>query len=218
MFRRLSFLTFFIVIATCARAQYYELANQLTNLISPALSGSATYRGYVDLTGTAGIGTNRANFVGISTSQGFQYAPWFFMGAGIGIDVAMARGDDAVYETSGYYGSCTTKTQAMLPVFSDFRFNIGSAKSSSFFIDLKIGAAWFLGSKYLEMTDFTMGHGAQFFLRPTVGLRIPVNAANTKQAFNIGVSYQLLTSNNNYRRNGASGTLSAFGATIGFEW
>lgn len=218
MFRRLSFIVAFIVAATCARAQYYELANQLTNLISPALSGSATYRGYVDLTGTAGIGVNRANFVGISTSQGFQYAPWFFMGAGLGIDVAMSRGDDAVYETPGYYGSRTTRTQAVLPVFSDFRFNIGSSKTTSFFADVKIGAAWFLGGKYLEMTDFTMGHGAQFFLRPTIGLRIPVNSANPKQAFSIGVSYQLLTSNNNYCRNGASGTLNAFGATIGFEW
>ena len=63
-----------------------------------------------------------------------------------------------------------------------------------------------------------MGHGAQFFLRPTIGLRIPVSSANQKQAVNIGVTYQLLTSNNNYRRNGASGTLNAFGATIGFEW
>ena len=198
MLRRLSFLTAFIVAAVCAHAQYYELANQLTNLISPALSGSASYRGYVDLTGTAGFGDNRANFVGISTSQGFQYAPWFFMGAGLGIDVAMARGEDGVYDTPG--------------------FNIGAQKTASFFIDLKIGAAWFLGGKYLEMTDFTMGHGAQFFLRPTIGLRIPVSSANQKQAVNIGVTYQLLTSNNNYRRNGASGTLNAFGATIGFEW
>ena len=218
MLRRLSFLTAFIVAAVCAHAQYYELANQLTNLISPALSGSASYRGYVDLTGTAGFGDNRANFVGISTSQGFQYAPCFFMGAGLGIDVAMARGEDAVYDTPGYYGGNTTRTQAMLPVFSDFRFNIGAQKTASFFIDLKIGAAWFLGGKYLEMTDFTMGHGAQFFLRPTIGLRIPVSSANQKQAVNIGVTYQLLTSNNNYRRNGASGTLNAFGATIGFEW
>ncbi|MDE6717095.1 MAG: hypothetical protein K2J70_02790, partial [Muribaculaceae bacterium] len=69
-----------------AEAQYYELVNQLPNLLSPALSGSMNYKGYVDVTGTLGVGNDRANFVGISTSQGFQYSTWFFMGAGIGVD------------------------------------------------------------------------------------------------------------------------------------
>ena len=63
-----------------------------------------------------------------------------------------------------------------------------------------------------------MGHGAQFFFRPAIGVRIPVSASNPKQAFNIGITYQLLTSNNIYRPYGSSGTLSSFGATIGFEW
>lgn len=114
MFRRLSFIAVILLSAICGKAQYYELANQLTNLISPALSGSASYQGYVDLSGTAGIGDNRANFVGISTTQGFRYTPWFFMGAGLGIDVAMARGDKALYDDYGYQAYNTTKTQAML--------------------------------------------------------------------------------------------------------
>ena len=68
---------------SAASAQYYEIANQLPSLISPALSGSLRYKGFVDLSGTAGLGDNRANFAGISTTQGFQYADWFFMGAGL---------------------------------------------------------------------------------------------------------------------------------------
>lgn len=63
-----------------SRAQYYEITNQLTNLISPALSGSFNYKGYVEASGLAGVGHNRANFIGISTTQGFRYASWFYMG------------------------------------------------------------------------------------------------------------------------------------------
>ena len=65
--------------STAASAQYYQMANQLTNLISPALSGSFNYKGYVDFSGIAGLGTARANFFGISTVQGFKYADWFFI-------------------------------------------------------------------------------------------------------------------------------------------
>lgn len=60
-----------ICLALPVRAQYYELANQLPSLISPALSGSMNYRGFVQVHGLAGLGDARANFVGISTSQGF---------------------------------------------------------------------------------------------------------------------------------------------------
>ena len=142
------------------------------------------------------------------------------MGAGLGIDVAMARGENSSFaHQSSYYGGYnTTRTQVMLPVFSDFRFNIGPETAASCYIDLKVGAAWFLGDKYLELADFNMGHGAQFFFRPAIGVIIPVSASNPKQAFNIGITYQLLTSNNIYRPYGSSGTLSSFGATIGFEW
>ena len=124
--------------ATTASAQYYQLANQLTNLISPALSGSMSYRGYVEATGTAGVGHSRANFAGISTSQGFRYSSWFFMGAGLGIDVAMARGENSSFaHQSSYYGGYnTTRTQVMLPVFSDFRFNIGPETAASCYIGI----------------------------------------------------------------------------------
>ena len=33
---------------TFASAQYYELANQIPQLISPALSGNFNYKGFVD--------------------------------------------------------------------------------------------------------------------------------------------------------------------------
>ncbi len=203
-----------------AKAQYYEIATQIPSLLSPALSGSMAYTGFVELSGIGGVGTDRANFIGLSTTQGFQYSSWFFMGAGMGIDVAMARNNDD--RTAGdaprqYYGDNAT-TMAMLPIFSDFRFNVGTGGGTSMFIDAKIGAAWFLGNDYLQLHDRTMGHGAQFFLQPAVGVRIPISSANPRQAINIGVTYRLLTSDNNYSWYDTAATLNGLGASISFEW
>lgn len=214
------------VVAGClsSRAQYYQIANQLPQMLSPALSGSMNYKGYVEASGLAGFGNNRANFLGISTSQGFRYADWFFMGVGMGIDVAMAHQEDGPLYDNGnnypnYYGGSTSKTKAMIPVFTDFRFNIGGMSSPSFFIDLKVGAAWLIGDSYLEFEDAYMTTGTQFYLRPSLGIRIPVDRTNTSRAFNIGVTYQLLTSNNSYYwYNNNSVLLNNFGVTLGYEW
>ena len=196
-----------------ANAQYYEIANTLPSLIRPALSGSLSYKGFVEVTGLGGVGENRANFVELSTSQGFQYTSWFYMGAGLGIDVAMARNNPA--QPRDRY----VNTMAMLPVFTDFRFNIPLSASSSFFIDAKFGAAWFLGHNYLNLYSGTISHSAQFYLQPTIGIRVPVNSSNSRQAVNFGVTYRLLTSNNNYYNwSNDAVSLNNFGASISFEW
>lgn len=206
--------------ATAAKAQYYEIANQIPNLISPALSGSMAYKGFVELTGIGGVGTDRANFIGLSTSQGFQYSSWFFMGAGMGIDIAMSRNntDWAAGDNPRNFNGGTATTMAMLPIFSDFRFNIGTGTNALVYIDAKIGAAWFLGNDYLQLHDRSMGHGAQFFLQPSIGVRIPVNSAKPGQAVNIGVTYRLLTSDNSYSWYDNTATLNGFGASVSFEW
>ena len=207
--------------AVPARAQYYEIANQLSGLISPALSGSMQYRGFVEASGLAGMGKNRANFLGVSTSQGFQYSSWFFMGVGMGIDVAMANQDDRYGEWTPdewNYGG-TAKTKCMIPVFTDFRFRIGNDTSVSAYIDLKLGAAWLLGDDDLMMKTAYMSNETQFYFRPSIGVRIPINSQNPKQAINVGLTYQLLTSNNNYTYwHDNSVTLNNLGLTVGFEW
>lgn len=210
-----------LMVSVPARAQYYEIANQIPSLLSPALSGGLNYKGYVDFSGTAGIGDNRANFIGISTSQGFRYTSWFFMGVGLGVDVAMSQGHDllgteAPQDPYDYYE--TTKTKVMIPVFTDFRFNLGNESSVSAFIDLKVGAAWLLGSSYLRMENAYLSNETQFYLKPTIGVRIPVNTKNSRQAFNVGISYQLLTSNHNYYWKSGSVTMNNVGVTIGYEW
>ena len=224
--RRFSLLIAAVVALICspvANAQYYEIANQLPKLISPALSGSLNYKGYVEFSGLDGLGGNRANFLEISTTQGFKYASWFFMGVGVGVDVVMAQDPDGQAglpdeDLPDYYGHGYSKTKAMIPVFSDFRFMIGPESGTSFFIDLKLGAAWLMGSSYLRMNRGCLTNQTQFYFKPSLGIRIPVSSQNPRQAVNIGVTYQLLTSNNNYNWYDRSLTLNSIGATIGFEW
>lgn len=207
-----------VLLATAfgARAQYYEIANQVQNLLSTALSGSFRYKGYVGMSALAGMGDRRANFVGVSTTQGFRYASWFFMGAGIGVDVAMSRNTSYLLpQEDYYYGTHTTK--AMIPVFSDFRFIIGGERTAAF-IDIKAGATWLVGNGELLLDNATMGHGAQFYLRPSIGVRIPVLAGDNRKAINIGITYQLITSDNFYNYYGNSASLNSLGATISYEW
>lgn len=211
-----------------AHAQFYEIATQLPNLISPALSGGVNYKGFVELTGTAGVGENRANFIGLSTSQGFKYSSWFYMGAGVGIDAVMAQNTDvgyieprspyynSYYQSDAYYNTSTTRV--MVPVFTDFRFDLGNQSTISAFIDLKVGAAWIMGSKSLRLRDGYVSNGTQFYLRPTIGIRIPVSERTTRNAFSIGLSYQLLTSDNNYYWNSGSASLNNIGVTLSYEW
>ena len=201
-----------------SHAQYYEIASQLTNLVSPALSGSGSYRGYVELAGLPGFGTNRANFVELSTTQGFRYNSWFFMGAGLGVDIARSSFGDVLADNGqpSYYR--TTQTKCMIPVFSDFRFFIGPETGISAYIDLKFGAAWFVGSSYLAMTEGYMTNGTQFYMKPSVGVRIPVSKNDNKHAFNLGLTYQLLTSNNSWRYGNNNITLNNIGITLAYEW
>ena len=214
-----------LLVAPKASAQYYEIVNQLPNLLSPALSGSMNYKGYVDATATFGVGNDRANFVGISTSQGFQYSSWFFMGAGLGVDIAMSSlSESPVYSPDGFYSwnPRMSQTRVMIPVFSDFRFNIGSSNSSSpsVFIDIKAGATWLIGNRYLQLNSGALSNSAQFLLRPSIGVRVPTNRKNPKNALNFGVTYQLITADNSWGYWGGkySPTLNSIGVTAGYEW
>lgn len=199
-----------------ASAQYWEAANQLTNLISPALSGSGAYKGSVELMGVAGIGDNKLNQVEIATSQGYQYNSWFYMGAGLGVGVVHS-GNDPWAASDRYYPK---RTGVMIPVFSDFRFTIpmGGDGGSAMFVDLRLGASWLCGDKALALGNDVMTTSTNFYFRPAIGARFPINGKNSKQAVNIGLAYLLLTANNGYWYNYQTPTLSALGATVSFEW
>lgn len=220
--------------APVARAQYWQAANQLANVISPILSGSGAYKGSIEVTGLAGFGDNKLNHVEISTSQGYQYNSWFYMGAGLGVDIVRSSYETVDYNAgfdpydpahglprpgSPRYGQ--KRTGVMIPVFTDFRFTIptGNAPSSpSVFIDLRLGASWLVGNSYIQTQYSWLRTNTQFYLRPAIGVRIPTSSANPKQAVNIGVAYQLLTSNNPFDWGYDTPTFSSIGATVSFEW
>lgn len=215
--------------AISASAQYYEIANQLPQLIRPALSGSFNYKGFVDVSYMRGIGDCKADFLDVSTSQGFRYADWFYMGVGIGADVLFSSTDDN-WGDGWEHGSpdiehSSTTTAVMLPLFTDFRFTLGgkstmpdgSTRSSvGFFIDLRVGCSFLCSDDWIRINNGYLTNQQYFYLRPSVGLRIPVGTSG-KQAFDIGLCYKLLTSNY-WASSKESATLSSLGLTVAFEW
>lgn len=213
--------------AGVAQAQYYQMANQLQQLITPALSRSLNYKGFVDASYLKGVGNRNADYLEVTTTQGFKYADWFFMGVGAGVEVVFSNPKtqftdwgnpmpgmdfDGIDPHKGH-----TKTGWVIPLFTDFRFNIGKPSDVGFFIDLRLGCSFLLSDKYLEIGDGYMTNTECFYLRPSLGMRIPVSNVNPRQAVNIGVSYQLTTSDYWYYHS-SSTTLNAIGVNIGFEW
>ncbi|MDE7497023.1 MAG: hypothetical protein K2M67_09265, partial [Muribaculaceae bacterium] len=204
-----------------AAAQYYELANQLANVVQPALSGSFKYKGYAGASYVKNLGDFNADYIELSTSQGFQYATWFYMGAGLGFDLLNSHPNDDWGNgwdtpTPGSYHRSVT-TAVMMPLFTDFRFNIGSPQATNFFIDLRIGCSFLLTDSWVKINNGYLTDSEYFYLKPTIGVRIPVNPNNSKQALNLGISYQLLTSNY-WRSYESNGSLSGLGVGVSYEW
>ncbi len=202
--------------AITAHAQYFQLANQATSMITTALQGGMNYRGTVDVSYINGLGNKQANFIEISTTQGFKYNDWFFMGLGAGIDFMHTTTNQNPYRPDTHE---FTRNAAMVPLYTDFRVNIGDQKSTSMFLDLRLGAAFYISGDYILVGDGYINTSESFYLKPTLGVRIPVSSTNPKYAVNVGVSYQLLT--NSYWYNPGqryNTTLNGLGATVGFEW
>lgn len=202
------FIALFSVFAISANAQFYEIGNQLQQMLSPALSGSFNYKGYVEASYLRGLGDDRFDVIDITTTQGFKYSSWFFMGAGAGVDIILPSLD---YDHN-------VDPIIMIPLYADFRFLIGSQDKVGVNIDLRLGAAFNFSD------DFPTNNGYIYedeclYLRPSLGIRIPVNKKNSKQAITFGFSYQLLMSEY-YGHHGWDETkcFNNMGATIGFEW
>lgn len=198
-----------------ASAQYTNIVNQAANLLQTAVMGGMRYKGFVDASYTAGFGNLQADFVGISTVQGVQYANWFFMGAGLGVDLVYSKSENNI--DSWLNGKKTTTSGVMIPIFTDFRFNIGGNTSTSFFFDVKAGGSFLIGKSSLAIENGYINGSEYFLLKPSLGLRIPVSK-NGKRAMNIGITYQLLTCNYAWYNNRDSGTLNSLGGTVSYEW
>ncbi|MCM1005265.1 MAG: hypothetical protein NC402_03095 [Prevotella sp.] len=209
-----------------AKAQYYQAINQATNMLQTAIQGGFNYRGMIDASYTTGIGTNGCSSLEFSTTQGFKYANWFFMGVGAGVNVAFAgEGDDNHTYNPGGWGNGydpyrrVKDTGVIMPLFTDFRFYIGNEQDVNLFIGMKVGASFLIGKNYLRTPDGYLDNNEGFYFKPTIGVRVPLSSDNPKYAVNFGVSYQLIT--NSYWNWGgyySNTTVNSLGATIGFEW
>lgn len=214
-----------ILLALCAfpfsgSAQIYEAINTLQSVLAPALSGSGRYKGYVEAGYSHTLAHYNGDFVEISTSQGYQYNNWFYMGAGLGVDVLFSHknsgwGENIITPPPG--NRKVTTTAPMMPLFADFRFLIGNSSNISFFLDLKVGCSFLLTNRNVAIGDGYLTNREYFFLDPSIGLRIPCNKKNPKQGVDVGVKYKLLTSNYWYNYNNNI-TLQSIGAYIAFEW
>lgn len=207
--------------ALTANAQYYQIANQLPQMIQPALSGSASYKGFVEASYVQGVGNNKADFLEFTTTQGFTYGSWFFMGVGAGVDVMFSHTASDWGNWNDYDGSFDVNTKsrttaAMIPLYTDFRFNLGNRQKTSFFIDIRLGAAFLIGKDYVAVGNGYITNQEYFYLKPSLGVRMPLGETG-KQAINFGVTYQLLTSNY-WNRYSSHTTLNGLGANVSFEW
>lgn len=227
---RIKSLALVILLAICgtssAKAQYYQAINQATDMLSTALQGGFNYRGMVDASFTGGIGKNGCSSLEFSTTQGFKYANWFYMGVGAGVNIMFAGDGKNSPNTPPYgwgngynpnYG--VHQTGVLLPLYTDFRFLLGQEKDVAMYIDMKVGASFLIGKSYLRTPDGYLDNSEGFYFKPTVGVRVPISSSNSKQAINFGVSYQLIT--NSYWTWGGyySGTtVNSLGASVGFEW
>lgn len=201
-----------------AESQIYEAVNTLQSMITPALSGSGRYKGFVEAGYSHTIGKYNGDFIEISTSQGYQYNNWFYMGAGMGFDLLLShKGHDWGSQTPPAVVKEITTTAPMLPIFADFRFLISGNTAMSFFLDLKVGCSFLLSNKYVAIGQGYLTNREYFFLDPSIGFKIPVNKNKPKQALDIGVKYKLLASNYWYANNNNI-TLQSIGAFVGFEW
>lgn len=199
-------------------AQIYEGISTLRSVLSPALSGSGRYKGYVEAGYSHTMAHYNGEFIELCTSQGYQYNSWFYMGAGLGVDVLFSHpGDYLAMETFPPSNRGITKTAAMLPLFADFRFLIGDNSKVSFFLDLKVGCSFLLSNKNIAIGNGFLTNQEYFFLDPSIGVRVPCNKKNPKQAVDVGVKYKLLTSNYWYNYNNNI-TLQSLGAFVAFEW
>lgn len=199
-----------------AHAQYYQIANQAADMLTTALFSGRKYKGFAEAAYFKGVGNTNADFLDISTTHGFQYNSLFYVGLGIGVDILFPQTKDN-WGHGWNQNYDTSSTGVLIPLYTDLRFTPGNIGRTSVFIDIRIGASFVVSSGYIRINDGFLTSDELFYLRPSVGVRIPVGQKEGKQAVSIGVNYKLLTSNYWYN-NDYSVTLNSFGVSLGFEW
>ncbi len=123
------------------------------------------YRGFVDCSTTFNLDINTGGasdsyiWLGGSTSHGYQFNRWLYVGGGIGYETVLAPGD--------------RRPKRIFPVFADTRADLQFGRFTPF-ADIKLGV------------NFTRGAGLYF--SPTIGYRFNV-CRSTAINFAIGATF-----------------------------
>lgn len=125
-----------------------------------------SYKGYVDAGYSIGIGDYEFGRVEINTSHGYQFNPYFFLGAGVGLHFMPS------YETSGMDIPLDVRDSKVdIPVFANIRSHFSKGKFAPF-ADLK-------GGTYIT-------NGGGLYVVASVGIRY---ALNDKQGLSLSLGY-----------------------------
>ena len=138
----------------------------LTSMAHAQNVATNTYRGFVDAGYSIGIGDYPFGRFEVNTSHGYQFNPYFFLGAGLGFHFMSS------YETDGMEIALDERDSKVdIPIFANVRCNFSKKKVVPY-IDLKGGT-------------FVTNNGGMY-ANASVGCRISLNE---KRAVNIAVGY-----------------------------
>ena len=127
---------------------------------------SRCYRGHVDAGYSFGIGDYNFGRFEVNTSHGYQFNPYFFLGAGTGVHFMSS------YKTGGMEIALDERDSKVdIPVFANIRCNILDKKFSPF-VDVKGGT-------------FVTNNGG-LYLSAAIGCRYTINES---YALNLSLGY-----------------------------
>ncbi len=174
---------------------------------SKAQSVKTGYKGFVDAGYSIGIGDYKLNRFEVNTSHGYQFNPYIFLGAGLGLHFMPS------YATEDMEIPLDTRDSKVdIPVFANIRFNLSKTKISPF-LDAK-------GGTYVT-------NNGNIYVNVSAGCRF---AINERQGINIAIGYALgklefekfdrFTSryNMNYTRSKSMGNTEAITLKVGLDF
>lgn len=149
------------------------LAAIMLPLCSWALQPQKGYRGFVDWSNTATLdmgfmfigdepGDNTEIFTGISTSHGYQFNPWLYVGGGAGLEYNL---DWKAYETG--------KIKFIIPVFAEGRLDAKWGKFTPYF-SARLGAnlAEHAGVYFSPMVGYRFNWGRRSAINLGLGMSL----------------------------------------------
>ena len=128
----------------------HPLTDYITSLIGDEFKTNG-YKGFVDVGGAFGVGTYGDGLVSVSSTHGYQFNPYFFLGVGVGVN---------------YHFNWST---VFIPVYADARGYFMNNDIAPF-IGLKVGYSVFDGMGFY----FNPSVGVRFIATSKLGLNLSI--------------------------------------------